>query len=88
MKLTEEELRLLLFVYNFSQEKEITEDWVLILADEIVRGTWLSYYQQMTMKKKLETKWLVKLKYRDIPRKLYIKLVQPAVDDYLNSLEK
>ena len=87
IQLSPEELKLLLYIVELYKERttDITEDGLLIFSDDIVQKTGLSYYQQMSLKKKLEIKGLLKLKFRDIPRKLYYKLPVGLVKEYLEA---
>lgn len=87
IKLSTEEEKILLFLVEVYKERttEITEDGIFLLWDEIAQKTWLKYYQQMVLKKKLALKGLVTLKFRDIPRKVYFKLNTTLTREYFEA---
>jgi len=58
--------------HKASPEKQ-TEDGIMLLNDDIMTATGLNHYQQRVAKRKLETKGVLYIKYRDIPRKIYYK---------------
>lgn len=88
IKLSQEELKLLLFFVEVYKERteEITEDGIMLLSDELVQNTGVSYYQQMMLKKKLEIKNFLKAKYKGLPRKVFYKLNVPFVKEYLEAI--
>ena len=82
LKLSQRETVLLEYLIKTYKDREgdITDFWILLFLEEIIKETWLNDYNLRVAKKKLEYKGLIKINAKWIPKKLYYQLLLTSKD--------
>lgn len=71
------------WVYKTTPER-VTEDGIVVPITELLEHAGIDYYQQKTGRMKLIEVGFITTKFRDIPRKLFVKLDEEKVAEYLS----
>ena len=80
IKLYPHDVNVLAKLVEMSQGKKTDKDGIMLLSKDLMEETQLSYYQILTSKKRLSTRGYIVCKYKDLPRKLYVKVTESAYE--------